>query len=80
MVAGPAVANAKVGETGVSVAEGSLIDPDLRLGGPGLRRLLADRDAEAALSSGEIDFDGPASLVGEFSRAFHVPLDASARA
>lgn len=80
VVAGPAVANAKVGETDISVAEGSMIDPDLRLGGPGLRRLLADGDVEAALSSGDIDFDGSASLVEEFARAFHVPLDASARA
>lgn len=80
VVAGPAVANAKVGETDVSVAEGSVADPDLRIGGPGLRRLLADGDVEAALRCGDIDFDGPALLVEEFTRAFHVPLDTSARA
>ena len=80
VVVGPAVANAKVEESDISVAEGPVIDPELRLGGPGLRRLLADGDVEAALSSGDIDFDGPASLVEEFVRAFHVPLDASARA
>lgn len=79
VVVGPAVATAEVGETGVSVAEGAVIDPDLRLGGPGLRRLLADGDVEAALGSGSIDVDGPAALVEEFVRAFHVPLDASAR-
>lgn len=79
VAAGPAVANATVGKTGVSVAEGPVVDPDLRLGGLGLRRLLADGDVEAALSSGGIDVAGPASLLEEFSRAFHVPLDVSAR-
>ncbi|GAA2114638.1 winged helix-turn-helix transcriptional regulator [Kocuria atrinae] len=79
VVAGPAVANAEVEETGVSVAEGILADPDLRLCGPGLRHLLADGDVEVALSSGTIGVDGPASLVEEFARAFRVPLDASAR-
>lgn len=76
---GPAVATARVGETGVSVAEGTSPDPDLRLGGPGMRRLLADGDVDAALSSGGIDCEGPTSLVEEFARAFHVPLDASVR-
>lgn len=79
VAAGPAVANAKVEETGVNVTEGALADPDLRLGGPGLRHLLADGDVEAALGSGSIDVDGPTSLVEEFARAFRVPLDASAR-
>lgn len=79
VAAGPAVANATVGKTGVSVAEGPVVDPDLRLGGLGLRRLLADGDVEVALSSGGIDVAGPASLLEEFARAFRVPLDVSAR-
>ncbi|GAA4912031.1 HxlR family transcriptional regulator [Stackebrandtia albiflava] len=73
----PAVANAEVGETGASIAEGPLADADLRLGGSGLRRLLADGDVGAALGSGGLHFDGPASLVEEFARAFRVPLDPS---
>lgn len=79
VTAGPAVANALVGAADVTVAAGPLTDPDLRLGGPGLRRLLAERDAEWARSSRGVDVEGPGSLVGEFVRAFHVPLDASAR-
>ena len=79
VTAGPAVANAKVDETDVSVAEGALAGPDLRLRGPGLRRFLADGDVEAALNSGSIEVEGPTSLVEEFARAFRVPLDASAR-
>lgn len=79
VVAGSAVANAQVDEVGVSVAEGPLLGADLRLGGPGLRRLLADGDVEEALSFGTIECDGPAPLLEEFVRAFRVSLDASAR-
>lgn len=77
---GSAVASARVEEVGVGVAEGGLADPDLRLGGPGLRHLLADGDVAAVRRSGSLDIDGPPSLVEEFTRAFRVPLDASARA
>lgn len=46
VVAGSAVANAKVEGAGVSAAEGNLADPDLRLGGTGLRGNLATERGE----------------------------------
>lgn len=75
VVAGPAVAHARVTEAGVDVAEGPLADPDLRLGGPGLRHLFADGDVEAALNAAAVTIEGPVSLAQEFARAFRVPLD-----
>lgn len=79
VMAGPAVAYARVGTDTVDVGEGPLPDSDLRVGGPGVRRLLADGDVESALSSGGVHIEGPRSLVEEFVRGFRVPLDPSAR-
>ena len=61
--------------TAVSVATGPFPDADLRLGGSSLRRLLADGDIDAAISSGAVTAKGPATLLKEFTRAFSTPLD-----
>ena len=73
--AGPAVAHARVGSVGVDAAPGALPDADLRLGGPGLRRLLADGDAAARLAAGDVTAQGRIDLVEAFARAFRAPLD-----
>lgn len=75
VTAGPATAHADVSATAVSVVAGPFPDADLRLGGSGLRRLLADGDIDAAISSGAVTAKGPATLLKEFTRAFSTPLD-----
>lgn len=75
VTAGPAVAHARVTATGVSVAAGADQDADLRIGGPGLRQLLATADADAAATAEDIEVEGDASLLPRFVRAFHAPLD-----
>lgn len=75
VTAGSATARAQVTKAAVTVAAGPDADADLRLEGPGLRGLLADGDAGALLSSGELSVEGDEALLDEFVRAFRVPLD-----
>lgn len=77
VTAGPAVAHAEVNESGVSVGEGADPTAQLFIGGPGLRGLLADGDAEAAVAAETVTVDGDESLVPEFVRAFRAPRDGS---
>lgn len=75
VTAGPAVAHAAVSRTGVDVAEGADPSAQLFIGGTGLRDLLADGDAQAAVAAGTVTVDGDESLLSEFVRAFRAPLD-----
>lgn len=75
VTAGPAEAHAVVHESGVDVAEGADPHAQLFIGGPGLRGVLADGEAEAAVAAGAVTADGDASLLPEFVRAFRAPLD-----
>lgn len=75
LTAGPAVAHGRVTARGVEAAPGPDAGADLRLTGPGLRRLLADGDAHAALASGAVVAEGDPALVARFAQAFRAPLD-----
>lgn len=78
VVAGPAVAWERVLCDGIEVGPGEApegVAVDLVLGGPGLRRLMADGDHEAAVGSGLVEFEGEALWLGEFVKAFRTPLD-----
>lgn len=77
VTAGPAIAHAEVSESGVQVEEGADPTAQLFVSGPGLRRLLADGNAEAAVAAGTVTVDGDESLLNEFIRSFHAPLDDS---
>ncbi|HJE77440.1 MAG TPA: helix-turn-helix transcriptional regulator [Brevibacterium epidermidis] len=78
VTAGPAVAHAEVNESGVDVDEGADPTAQLFISGPGLRSLLADGYAEAAVVAGTVTVDGDESLLAEFIRAFRAPLDSGA--
>ncbi|WP_210603305.1 winged helix-turn-helix transcriptional regulator [Brevibacterium oceani] len=75
VTAGPAIAHAAVSATGVDVAEGADPHAQFFVGGSGLRDLLADGDAQAALAAGTVTVGGDQRLLAEFVRAFRAPLD-----
>jgi DNA-binding HxlR family transcriptional regulator len=76
VTAGPAIAHAVVHQIGAEATEGPEPDAQLFIGGPGLRNVLADGDAKAAITAGTVTVDGDDSLVDDFVRAFRAPLDA----
>ncbi|WP_166821868.1 winged helix-turn-helix transcriptional regulator [Brevibacterium limosum] len=75
VTAGPAVAHAVVHKSGMDVAEGADPNAQLFIGGPGLRGLLADGEAESAVAAGTVTVAGDEALLPEFVRAFRAPLD-----
>ncbi|MCV7532465.1 helix-turn-helix transcriptional regulator [Micrococcus luteus] len=73
--AGPVMAHAQVTTDGVRAFPGDAPDAQLRLSGPGLRRLMATGDLEEARGAGGLSYVGPEGLVQRFTSAFRAPLD-----